>query len=185
MADVQAHLQVLLTFHPLRSRVSISPDVCVFSQSFFFRRHPIWWTGCCQRLRRGTMFPCHVSAWPAAEPVASCGNHAPAPQPSQSFPDLLHSCPAPPLSGHSETPSSDTMESLIVVTECEPRRPFGAPGGEEEVGCNTRNILHVWKSTVGSQKWKAHCIMQFWIRPVMCLVDIKSLQSSSNARFKK
>uniref|UniRef100_A0A3Q2Y3Q6 calcium/calmodulin-dependent protein kinase n=1 Tax=Hippocampus comes TaxID=109280 RepID=A0A3Q2Y3Q6_HIPCM len=79
------------------------------------------------------MFPCHVSAWPAAEPVASCGSHAPAAQPSQSFPDLLCSCPAPPLSAHSKTPSSDTMESLIVVTECEPRRPFGAPGGEEEV----------------------------------------------------
>uniref|UniRef100_A0A3Q2Z0A0 calcium/calmodulin-dependent protein kinase n=1 Tax=Hippocampus comes TaxID=109280 RepID=A0A3Q2Z0A0_HIPCM len=80
------------------------------------------------------MFPCHVSAWPAAEPVASCGSHAPAAQPSQSFPDLLCSCPAPPLSAHSKTPSSDTMESLIVVTECEPlgRSEALLPAGEEQ-----------------------------------------------------
>ncbi|KAM9793669.1 calcium/calmodulin-dependent protein kinase kinase 2 [Syngnathus typhle] len=80
------------------------------------------------------MFPCHVSAWPAAaEPVASCGGHAPASQPSQPLPDLLCGCPAPPMSAHSETPSPDPMESLIVVTECEPSRPSGEPGGEKEV----------------------------------------------------
>nr|XP_046230841.1 calcium/calmodulin-dependent protein kinase kinase 2 isoform X1 [Scatophagus argus] len=77
------------------------------------------------------MFPCHVSAWPSAEPPASCGSHAPPAQPSQPLPDLLCSCPAPPLNTHSETPSPDPMESLIVVTEYEPSRPPGEVGEEE------------------------------------------------------
>uniref|UniRef100_A0A7N6AY18 calcium/calmodulin-dependent protein kinase n=1 Tax=Anabas testudineus TaxID=64144 RepID=A0A7N6AY18_ANATE len=75
------------------------------------------------------MFPCHVTPWPSAEPPASCGSHAPPAQPTQPLPDLLCSCPAPSLSTHSETPSPDPMESLIVVTEYEPSRP---PGEEEE-----------------------------------------------------
>ncbi|XP_061657762.1 calcium/calmodulin-dependent protein kinase kinase 2 [Syngnathoides biaculeatus] len=79
------------------------------------------------------MFPCHISAWPAAEPVAPCGGHAPAPQPSQALPDLLRSCPAQPLNHHSERPSPDPMESLIVVTECEPSMSSGGRSGEEEV----------------------------------------------------
>uniref|UniRef100_A0AAQ5XAT7 calcium/calmodulin-dependent protein kinase n=1 Tax=Amphiprion ocellaris TaxID=80972 RepID=A0AAQ5XAT7_AMPOC len=79
------------------------------------------------------MFPCHVSPWPSAEPPASCGSHAPPAQPSQPLPDLLCSCPAPPLNTHSETPSPDPMESLIVVTEYEPSRPPGEAGEEEEV----------------------------------------------------
>uniref|UniRef100_A0A3Q3EAE1 Calcium/calmodulin-dependent protein kinase kinase 2-like n=1 Tax=Labrus bergylta TaxID=56723 RepID=A0A3Q3EAE1_9LABR len=75
------------------------------------------------------MFPCHVSPWPSAEPPASCGSHAAPPaQPAQPLPDLLCSCPAAPLNTHSETPSPDPMESLIVVTEYEPSR---APGDEE------------------------------------------------------
>ncbi|XP_054467891.1 calcium/calmodulin-dependent protein kinase kinase 2 isoform X1 [Anoplopoma fimbria] len=76
------------------------------------------------------MLPCHVTPWPAAEPPASCG-HAPPAQPSQPLPDLLCSCPAPPLNTHSETPSPDPMESLIVVTEYEPSRPPGEAGQEE------------------------------------------------------
>ncbi|XP_074546972.1 calcium/calmodulin-dependent protein kinase kinase 2 isoform X1 [Halichoeres trimaculatus] len=68
------------------------------------------------------MFPCHVSPWPSAEPPASCSSHAPPAQPSQPLPDLLCSCPAAPLNTHSETPSPDPMESLIVVTEYEPCR---------------------------------------------------------------
>ncbi|XP_068429815.1 calcium/calmodulin-dependent protein kinase kinase 2 isoform X2 [Clinocottus analis] len=76
------------------------------------------------------MFPCHVTPWPTAEPPASCG-HAPPAQPSQPLPDLLCSCPAPPLNAHSETPSPDPMESLIVVTEYEPSRPPGDAGQEE------------------------------------------------------
>lgn len=64
------------------------------------------------------MFPCHVTPWPPAEPPASRGHAPPAP-PSQPMPDLLCSCPAPPLNAHSETPSPDPMESLIVVTEYE------------------------------------------------------------------
>ncbi|XP_073334091.1 calcium/calmodulin-dependent protein kinase kinase 2 [Pagrus major] len=79
------------------------------------------------------MFPCHVTPWPSAEPPASCGSHAPPAQPSQPLPDLLCSCPAPPLNTHSETPSPDPMESLIVVTEYEPSRPPGEAGEEEEV----------------------------------------------------
>ncbi|XP_035524084.1 calcium/calmodulin-dependent protein kinase kinase 2 isoform X1 [Morone saxatilis] len=79
------------------------------------------------------MFPCHVTPWPSAEPPASCGSHAPPAQPSQPLPDLLCSCPAPPLNAHSETPSPDPMESLIVVTEYEPSRPPGEAGEEEEV----------------------------------------------------
>ncbi|XP_051268578.1 calcium/calmodulin-dependent protein kinase kinase 2 isoform X4 [Dicentrarchus labrax] len=78
------------------------------------------------------MFPCHVTPWPSAEPPASCGSHAPPAQPSQPLPDLLCSCPAPPLNTHSETPSPDPMESLIVVTEYEPSRPPGEAGDEEE-----------------------------------------------------
>ncbi|XP_074473550.1 calcium/calmodulin-dependent protein kinase kinase 2 isoform X1 [Sebastes fasciatus] len=76
------------------------------------------------------MFPCHVTPWPSAEPPASCG-HAPPAQPSQPLPDLLCSCPAPPLNAHSETPSPDPMESLIVVTEYEPSRPPGEAGEDE------------------------------------------------------
>uniref|UniRef100_A0A8D3C8V4 calcium/calmodulin-dependent protein kinase n=1 Tax=Scophthalmus maximus TaxID=52904 RepID=A0A8D3C8V4_SCOMX len=79
------------------------------------------------------MFPCHVSPWPSAEPPASCGSRAPPAQPSQPLPDLLCSCPAPPLNAHLQTPSPDPMESLIVVTEYEPSRP----PGEEEVRRNT------------------------------------------------
>ncbi|KAE8277587.1 Calcium/calmodulin-dependent protein kinase kinase 2 [Larimichthys crocea] len=79
------------------------------------------------------MFPCHVSPWPSAELPASCGSHAPPAQPSQPLPDLLCSCPVPPLNTHSETPSPDPMESLIVVTEYEPSRPPGEAGEEEEV----------------------------------------------------
>lgn len=97
---------------------------------------PIWWSSGCQSLWRGTMFPCHVTPWPSAEPPASCGSHAPPTQPSQPLPDLLCSCPAPPLSTHCETPSPDPMESLIVVTEYEPSRPPGE-AGEEEVRPNT------------------------------------------------
>ncbi|XP_055009703.1 LOW QUALITY PROTEIN: calcium/calmodulin-dependent protein kinase kinase 2 [Boleophthalmus pectinirostris] len=80
------------------------------------------------------MFPCHVSAWPSAEPVSSCGSHAvppQTPQPSQPLPDLLCSCPAPAAEAHSLTPSPDPMESLIVVTEYEPSRPPGAAGDQE------------------------------------------------------
>ncbi|KAM3600304.1 uncharacterized protein V6R79_021307 [Siganus canaliculatus] len=77
------------------------------------------------------MFPCHVTPWPSTEPPASCGSHAPSAQPSQPLPDLLCSCPAPPLNTHSETPSPDPMESLIVVTEYEPSRPPGEAGEEE------------------------------------------------------
>ncbi|KAG8010625.1 Calcium/calmodulin-dependent protein kinase kinase 2 [Nibea albiflora] len=79
------------------------------------------------------MFPCHVTPWPSAELPASCGSHAPPAQPSQPLPDLLCSCPVPPLNTHSETPSPDPMESLIVVTEYEPSRPPGEAGEEEEV----------------------------------------------------
>ncbi|XP_030005345.1 calcium/calmodulin-dependent protein kinase kinase 2 isoform X1 [Sphaeramia orbicularis] len=77
------------------------------------------------------MFPCHVTPWPSAEPPASCGNHVTPTQPSQPLPDLLCSCPAPPSDTHSETPSPDPMESLIVVTEYEPSRPPGEVGEEE------------------------------------------------------
>ncbi|XP_078126882.1 calcium/calmodulin-dependent protein kinase kinase 2 isoform X2 [Sander vitreus] len=76
------------------------------------------------------MFPCHVTPWPSAEPPAPCG-HAPPAQPSQPLPDLLCSCPAPPLNTHSETPSPDPMESLIVVTEYEPSRQPGEAGEKE------------------------------------------------------
>uniref|UniRef100_A0A3P9IPQ9 calcium/calmodulin-dependent protein kinase n=1 Tax=Oryzias latipes TaxID=8090 RepID=A0A3P9IPQ9_ORYLA len=75
------------------------------------------------------MFPCHVTPWPSAEAPAPCGNHAPSVQPSQALPDLLCSCPAPSI--HSETPSPDPMESLIVVTEYEPTEPLGEPEEEE------------------------------------------------------
>ncbi|XP_004075019.1 calcium/calmodulin-dependent protein kinase kinase 2 [Oryzias latipes] len=75
------------------------------------------------------MFPCHVTPWPSAEAPAPCGNHAPSVQPSQALPDLLCSCPAPNI--HSETPSPDPMESLIVVTEYEPTEPLGEPEEEE------------------------------------------------------
>uniref|UniRef100_A0A3Q3LE92 calcium/calmodulin-dependent protein kinase n=1 Tax=Mastacembelus armatus TaxID=205130 RepID=A0A3Q3LE92_9TELE len=78
------------------------------------------------------MFPCHVTPWPSTEPQTSCGSHAPPVQPSQPLPDLLCSCPAPPPNTHSETPSPDPMESLIVVTEYEPSRPPGEAGEEEE-----------------------------------------------------
>lgn len=80
------------------------------------------------------MFPCHVTPWASAESSVSCGSHAPSVQ--QPLPDLLCSCPAPPLNTHSETPSPDPMESLIVVTEYEPSQPPGE-AGEEEVRWNT------------------------------------------------
>uniref|UniRef100_A0A3Q2US92 Calcium/calmodulin-dependent protein kinase kinase 2-like n=2 Tax=Haplochromini TaxID=319058 RepID=A0A3Q2US92_HAPBU len=82
------------------------------------------------------MFPCHVTPWPSAEPPASCSSHANPMQPSQPLPDLLCSCPAPPLNTHSETPSPDPMESLIVVTEYEPiGRPEALlPGSQEQRG---------------------------------------------------
>lgn len=99
-------------------------------------KRPIWWSSGWQSLWRGTMFPCHVTPWPSAEPPASCGSHVPPAQPSQPLPDLLCSCPAPPLNTHAETPSPDPMESLIVVTEYEPCRPPGETG-EEEVRRNT------------------------------------------------
>lgn len=86
------------------------------------------------------MFPCHVTPWPSAEPPASCSSHANPMQPSQPLPDLLCSCPAPPLNTHSETPSPDPMESLIVVTEYEPSRPPGE-AGEEEVR-PTKGMVH-------------------------------------------
>lgn len=75
------------------------------------------------------MFPCHVTPWASAESSASCGSHAPSVQ--QPLPDLLCSCPAPPLNTHSETPSPDPMESLIVVTEYEPSQPPGEADKEE------------------------------------------------------
>nr|XP_043867983.1 calcium/calmodulin-dependent protein kinase kinase 2 isoform X1 [Solea senegalensis] len=77
------------------------------------------------------MYPCHVTPWPSAEPPASCGSRAPPVLPSQPLPDLLCSCPAPPLTAHSQTPSPDPMESLIVVTEYEPSRPEGETGEQE------------------------------------------------------
>ncbi|XP_071761270.2 calcium/calmodulin-dependent protein kinase kinase 2 [Centroberyx gerrardi] len=79
------------------------------------------------------MFPCHVTPWPSAEPPAPRSSHAPPTQPPQPLPDLLCSCPAPPLNAQSESPSPDPMESLIVVTEYEPSRPPGEDGEEEEV----------------------------------------------------
>ncbi|XP_028318570.1 calcium/calmodulin-dependent protein kinase kinase 2 [Gouania willdenowi] len=69
------------------------------------------------------MFPCHIRSWPSTEPPASCSSHAPQVAPSQPLPDLLCSCSTPPLNAHTETPSPDPMESLIVVTEYEPSRP--------------------------------------------------------------
>lgn len=99
---------------------------------------PIWWISGCWSLWEGTMLPCHVSSWPSAEPPASCGSHGPPVQPAQPLPDLLCSCPAPSsLNTHSETPSPDPMESLIVVTEYEPSMPPGEAGEEEEVRWNT------------------------------------------------
>uniref|UniRef100_A0A8C6V1J4 calcium/calmodulin-dependent protein kinase n=1 Tax=Neogobius melanostomus TaxID=47308 RepID=A0A8C6V1J4_9GOBI len=80
------------------------------------------------------MFPCPVTAWPSAEPAASCGNHAAAPQASQlpqPLPDLLCSCPAPPAGAHCNTPSPDPMESFIVVTEYEPVPSPGAADDQE------------------------------------------------------
>lgn len=98
---------------------------------------PLWWSAARQSLWRATMFPCHVTPWPPAEPPTSCGTHALPAQPSQPLPDLLCSCPAPPSNTYSETPSPDPMESLIVVTEYEPSRPPGEAGGEEEVRGST------------------------------------------------
>lgn len=91
------------------------------------------------------MFPCHVTPWPSAEAPAPCGNHAPSVQPSQALPDLLCSCPAPNI--HSETPSPDPMESLIVVTEYEPTEPLGEPE-EEEVAWKRLKKTKINKSNV-------------------------------------
>ncbi|XP_056146646.1 calcium/calmodulin-dependent protein kinase kinase 2 [Lampris incognitus] len=82
------------------------------------------------------MFPCHVSPWPSTEPPPPCGSHAAPTQPTlppQPLPDLLCSCPAPPLNTHADMPSPDPMESLIVVTEYEPSQSPGEAGEEEEV----------------------------------------------------
>ncbi|XP_075935834.1 calcium/calmodulin-dependent protein kinase kinase 2 isoform X3 [Anarhichas minor] len=95
------------------------------------------------------MFPCHVTPWPTAEPPASCG-HAPPAQPSQPLPDLLRSCPAPPLNTHSETPSPDPMESLIVVTEYEPSRPPGEAEEEEVEEMDSSETPEPASSTVAS-----------------------------------
>uniref|UniRef100_A0A665X508 Calcium/calmodulin-dependent protein kinase kinase 2-like n=1 Tax=Echeneis naucrates TaxID=173247 RepID=A0A665X508_ECHNA len=78
------------------------------------------------------MFPCHVTPWPSAETPATCSSHAHPAQPSPPLPDLLCSCPAPPLNTYSETPSPDPMESLIVVTEYEQSRPPGEALEDEE-----------------------------------------------------
>eukprot|EP00063_Salmo_salar_P014778 XP_013989613.1 PREDICTED: calcium/calmodulin-dependent protein kinase kinase 2 isoform X2 [Salmo salar] len=67
------------------------------------------------------MFPC-VSSWPSAEPPSPCG-HAPLPTHTHTQP-LLCSGPAPTMNPHPH-PVPDYMESLIVVTEYEPK------GGEE------------------------------------------------------
>ncbi|XP_061763931.1 calcium/calmodulin-dependent protein kinase kinase 2 isoform X1 [Nerophis ophidion] len=75
------------------------------------------------------MFPCHAGPWPASE---ARGGHVPTTEPSQPLPDLLCSCPPPPLNVHSEAPSPDSMESLIVVTECEPSSRESAGRAQEE-----------------------------------------------------
>uniref|UniRef100_A0A8C8IR58 calcium/calmodulin-dependent protein kinase n=1 Tax=Oncorhynchus tshawytscha TaxID=74940 RepID=A0A8C8IR58_ONCTS len=68
------------------------------------------------------MFPC-VSSWPSAEPPSPCGHVSlPTHTHTQPLPDLLCSCPAPQMNPH---PLPDYMESLIVVTEYEPK------GGDE------------------------------------------------------
>ncbi|XP_064798928.1 calcium/calmodulin-dependent protein kinase kinase 2-like isoform X2 [Oncorhynchus masou masou] len=67
------------------------------------------------------MFPC-VSSWPSAEPPSPCG-HAPKPTHTHTQP-LLCSGPAPTMNPYPH-PVPDYMESLIVVTEYEPK------GGEE------------------------------------------------------
>nr|XP_046172674.1 calcium/calmodulin-dependent protein kinase kinase 2-like [Oncorhynchus gorbuscha] len=68
------------------------------------------------------MFPC-VSSWPSAEPPSPCGHVSlPTHTHTQPLPDLLCSCPAPQMNPH---PVPDYMESLIVVTEYEPK------GGDE------------------------------------------------------
>ncbi|XP_055730154.1 calcium/calmodulin-dependent protein kinase kinase 2-like isoform X2 [Salvelinus fontinalis] len=67
------------------------------------------------------MFPC-VSSWPSAEAPSPCG-HAPLPTHTHTQP-LLCSGLAPTMNPHSH-PVPDYMESLIVVTEYEPK------GGEE------------------------------------------------------
>ncbi|XP_042158328.1 calcium/calmodulin-dependent protein kinase kinase 2-like [Oncorhynchus tshawytscha] len=63
------------------------------------------------------MFPC-VSSWPSAEPPSPCG-HAPQPTHTHTQP-LLCSGPAPTMNPHPH-PVPDYMESLIVVTEYEPK----------------------------------------------------------------
>ncbi|CAB1332660.1 unnamed protein product [Coregonus sp. 'balchen'] len=73
------------------------------------------------------MFPC-VSSWPSAEPPSPCGHASlPTHTHTQPLPDLLCRCPAPKMNPH---PVPDYMESLIVVTEYEPK------GGEEEMECS-------------------------------------------------
>uniref|UniRef100_A0A4W5J7H4 calcium/calmodulin-dependent protein kinase n=1 Tax=Hucho hucho TaxID=62062 RepID=A0A4W5J7H4_9TELE len=67
------------------------------------------------------MFPC-VSSWPSAELPSPCG-HAPLPTHTHTQP-LPCSGPAPTMNPHPH-PIPDYMESLIVVTEYEPK------GGEE------------------------------------------------------
>ena len=111
------------------ANIFLFPNVCSCVVGTTLLGVPIWWSSACLP----TMFPCHVSPWPSAEPQASCGSHAPQTQPSQPLPDLLCSCPAPPLNSDSQTPSPDPMESLIVITEYEPSRPTG----EEEVRGDT------------------------------------------------
>lgn len=78
------------------------------------------------------MFPC-VSSWPSAEAPVPLGHAPPTPPgkpPNQPLPDLLRGCTvlspsAPPL-------SPCDMESVIVVTEYEPRGTSGQGGGDEE-----------------------------------------------------
>ncbi|XP_029693382.1 calcium/calmodulin-dependent protein kinase kinase 2-like [Takifugu rubripes] len=78
------------------------------------------------------MFPCQVTPWTSAEPPNSCSIHGSTAHPAQPLPDLLCSCP-PRAQSHPEIPSTDPIESIIVITEYESSRPpEEAKAGEEE-----------------------------------------------------
>lgn len=69
------------------------------------------------------MFPCQVTPWTSAEPPNSCSIHGSTAHPAQPLPDLLCSCPPPQAQSHPEIPSTDPIESIIVITEYESSRP--------------------------------------------------------------
>lgn len=99
------------------------------------------------------MFPCQVTPWTSAEPPNSCSIHGSTAHPAQPLPDLLCSCP-PRAQSHPEIPSTDPIESIIVITEYESSRPpEEAKAGEVGALMNIAITLFYSMNKCNQLKW--------------------------------